>query len=383
MEIVVIRDDWRPRQARLHQRVAHVRRHEHVAGGDQSRQVIKVERAEQLQVLGHTQLGGAGPHFSFERSRPRAHQNDVGNSSLDERETFHQVERELVRVEPTHIAQQRTSPQTVALPQLWRCLRGRVGLVGEHPRGHRACVHRSVANGELAVVLAVGQHEVGVPQHPAPDRTLQAARRVHGPERLFAEHRPVPIVVASDDHGVRQPQESTRQRRVQALQVGIRGGDHRGSAAGQKRQQPEQEGDLTPDHLRQAQALGTSARQAEVDVDQVVTRREIECATAAGGEMDVPHLLEVPAEVAALALEEQVDTVARKDLRDLARAQIHNAPRPTPPAHAPQRGRERRQHRHAQDGHQCREQRVQQPYHSPAASSVSKCLPGIRACMSS
>jgi hypothetical protein len=50
------------------------------------------------------------------------------------------------------------------------------------------------------------------------------------------------------------------------------------------------------------------------------------------GKVHVPHLFEIAAEVTALALQEQVDAVAREDLGDLARAEIDDSPRTRAPA---------------------------------------------------
>src|SRR5260370_549355 len=86
--------------------------------------------------------------------------------------------------------------------------------------------------------------------------------------------------------------------------------------AGQKRKQQYQKTHFAPHRASQPQAAGY----AEVDVDQVMPWREAECAAAGGREVHVPHLFEVAAEVAALALQEEIDTVAREDLGDLARA---------------------------------------------------------------
>ena len=94
----------------------------------------------------------------------------------------------------------------------------------------------------------------------------------------------------------------------------------------------------------------------------MVARRQVERAAPAGGEVDVPHLLEIAAEVAALALQEQVRAVAGKNLRDLSRAQVHDAARPMPPQDA--RGAAQRQHDGGAARHdQCGGDEVEQPRH--------------------
>src|SRR5436190_21145269 len=60
-------------------------------------------------------------------------------------------------------------------------------------------------------------------------------------------------------------------------------------------------------------------------------RRQVQCPSRASGEMNVPHLLEVAAKVAALTFQEQVHAIAREHLRDLASAQVHDATRPSSP----------------------------------------------------
>src|SRR2546430_11764664 len=95
-------------------------------------------------------------------------------------------------------------------------------------------------------------------------------------------------------------------------------------AAGQKRQQPEEKAELAPDHS----AHGQLRVCWEVDVDQVVAGGQVQFAPCSRGKVDVPHLLEVAAKVAALALQEQIHPVAGKDLGDLAGTQVDNPPRP-------------------------------------------------------
>ena len=97
-----------------------------------------------------------------------------------------------------------------------------------------------------------------------------------------------------------------------------------GAHANQKRQQPQQEAHLAPDLSRYAQ-VAVVLGQRKVDIDEVVSRRKVEAAAGTGGEMHVPELLEIAAEVAALAFEEQVDAVAWEDLRDLPGAEVDNA----------------------------------------------------------
>ena len=81
----------------------------------------------------------------------------------------------------------------------------------------------------------------------------------------------------------------------------------------------------------------------EVHVDEVMARREVHCAARSRGEMNIPHLFEVAAEVAAFALEEEVDAIAREDLRDLSGAKVDNAPRTSPPRHPRERGQQQQQ----------------------------------------
>jgi hypothetical protein len=79
--------------------------------------------------------------------------------------------------------------------------------------------------------------------------------------------------------------------------------------------------------LRQAE-LVKPRRRAEIRINQVMARCQVQAAPDASGKVNVPQLLEISAEVAALALQEEVDAVARKHLGDLACAEINDPPRP-------------------------------------------------------
>ena len=63
VKIVVVADDRHPGQAGLDQRVAHVRRDEHVAAGHEGRQIGQIQRPEQAQTVGDAELGGALEHL--------------------------------------------------------------------------------------------------------------------------------------------------------------------------------------------------------------------------------------------------------------------------------------------------------------------------------
>ena len=60
----------------------------------------------------------------------------------------------------------------------------------------------------------------------------------------------------------------------------------------------------------------------------MMARRQVERPPRPGREVHVPQLLEIAAEITTLALEEQVDAVARKDLGDPTGAEVDDAARP-------------------------------------------------------
>src|SRR5258707_6930522 len=94
-----------------------------------------------------------------------------------------------------------------------------------------------------------------------------------------------------------------------------------------------------------------------------MTWRQAKLAATPSRKVDVPHLFELAAEVTALALQNQVDAVAREDLGDLPGAEIDDPPRAWAPAR-PQKGGKRQQQGATEYRHQSTEEEIQDARHA-------------------